>query len=205
MDLTSLTAPAVDVLPAERTARRWRLGRERAVPLAELADVIEESGPDAEAFPVDDPAAEPDVTRAESDAGSDVESAAPAETGAHGEDPAPLASFGRWLADIEGAATSPVAADEAPAEPSVAEPPADPAADADLVRSLKREVQQLAEELETVRQRTAAERMSLLQQLSDAREARHAAELELASVQAVLDAAEARLPRPRHESFLPTH
>jgi hypothetical protein len=202
MDLTSLTAPAVDVLPAERTARRWRLGRERAVPLADLADTLDEVGTDAEPLPVDGPAAEaPADTRAESDS----DSAAAAQPAAHGDDPAPLASFGRWLADIEGAATAPAEAEEAPAEPSVVEPEADPAADADLVRSLKREVQQLAEELETVRQRSAAERMSLLQQLSDAREARHAAELELASVQAVLDAAEARLPRQRQDSFLPTH
>jgi hypothetical protein len=172
MDSTPVTFSAVDVLPGERPARRFRLGRERAAAIT--PDVPEDAAVDASPEPA----------------------AVPAEP----QDPAPLASFGRWLADLED--TGPAQVAEEPAEPvqPVAAESAEPAASDDVrVQSLLREIKQLADELETVRQRSAAERMRLLQDLSDAREARHAAETELAAVRAVLDAAEQHLPRPRSE------
>ncbi|MDQ1688497.1 MAG: hypothetical protein QOK42_1472 [Frankiaceae bacterium] len=109
---------------------------------------------------------------------------------------APLAHFGRWLADLEGTPSAPPAEAVAPEAVELTELPS-AEADDERLRGLAQEVKDLAEELETVRQRAAAERMRLLEDLSVAREARHAAEQELAAMQAVLEVAERQVPRPR--------
>lgn len=142
---------------------------------------------------------------------------------AHTSEHAPLAAFGRWMADFD--ATGPAEPVPAPATipvpvavPLMAystsvttqpapvtvhavapnyEPSAQPPDESDKIAELTRDLKDLTEELETVRQRNAAERMNLLEQLASARDARRAAETELAAVQAVLDAAERRLPAQR--------
>jgi hypothetical protein len=184
MDITSVPVVAVEILPTQRAPRRWRPGQSAAASTREAARVKSAEG------------LETDTLEADGVEANGVEAAA---ITALFEDPAPLASFGRWLADMDEIPPAP------PAEATAVAVTADPAADADAspeadnerLRGLAQEVKDLSEELETVRQRAAAERMRLLEDLSAAREARHLAEQELAAMQAVLDVAERQLPRPR--------
>ena len=196
MDMTATSAPAYDVLPGAPVAPRWRLRRGRP---ADQVLAAQEPTCTPEAEPT---APEPEVVAVATAAPQQAELAdaevgtdAPAEAQA---DPSPLASFGRWLADLEAPTAK---ADAAPAASETISPEPLPAAetvsDDERVRSLQHEVHLLAEELDTLRQRSAAERMRLLEELANAREARHAAEKELAAMRAVLDAAEQQIPRQR--------
>ena len=199
MEISAPTT-AVTVLPSSR-ARRWLPTRRSHAPAA----------PEPATQPVEE------VTPAlDSDAPITVTADEVALSAAPPAAPelAPLAAFGRWMADFADD-TAPKAA-PAPAQPvssaaplvtysssigtpadSPAQEPAQPSGDSERVAQLTAELKALSDELETFRQRSAAERMHLLEELANARDARRAAETELAAVQAVLDAAERRLPAPR--------
>lgn len=233
MDI-SAPVTAVTVLPSQR-GRRWLPTRRRAESPPAPDEVSTEAAPAVTEVPaeVTTVIAVPATATVSTTAGQEPPLASPE----HAE-LAPLAAFGRWMADFDAPAAAPaqrrapVVAPAAPpavavaatpavtVTPAVAAPPAAPAASAapspgpsttapaapaastlvpdsgELAR-LKADLAALTEELETARQRSAAERMHLLEELANARDARRAAETELAAVQAVLDAAERRLPAPR--------
>lgn len=206
MDIAASTS--VTVLPASGVRRRW-FARRPGAPL------------------VPEAAATSDVTVLEA-----VPSTAHSDHQAPASDFAPLAAFGRWMADFDSSdpgsdarVNGNVSAPEAVTVPAPStaysssmttepatvtthamapsyEPSAPRPDQSDKIAELTRDLRDLTEELETVRQRNAAERMNLLEQLASARDARRAAETELAAVQAILDAAERRLPAPRRSHQL---
>lgn len=197
MDITASTS--ITVLPSS-AGRRWfaRRGSATVVPVRETAP--DHGAVVPAALPAVPPAVSPD------------EGATPSQPPVASE-PAPLAAFGRWMADFN--ATHPVsdtpvglsasltqlhappAQERAPATLPSYEPSAPRPDESAKIAELTRDLQDLTAELEAVRQRTAAERMGLLEQLADARDARRTAQMELAAVQAILDAAERKLPAPR--------
>lgn len=223
MDITASTS--VTVLPSTGGRRRW-FAKQPASPV------------------VPDPAPTSDVTV--------LETTPVLPEGEHPQpasDFAPLAAFGRWMADFDGtgpvsavpisavpvsvgpvstpavvparalatvALTLPAAApltaystsvttEPAPVTVHTVAPTYEPSAarpdESAKIAELTRDLHELTEELETIRQRNAAERMNLLEQLASARDARRSAETELAAVQAILDAAERRLPAPRRSQL----
>lgn len=181
MDITAATS--VTVLPAT-AGRRWFTRRP------------------ASAVPAREPGPASDVTVLEA-----TRTLPPGEPLEPPTEPAPLAAFGRWMADFDATGpasaqpvSTPVTQSATPDFPNSVSRPSPVTVhpgESSRIAELTRDLRELTAELETVRQRHAAERMSLLEQLAGARDARRAAETELAAVQAVLEAAERKLPAPR--------
>lgn len=194
MDMTATSAPAYDVLPVGAHGSRWRLRRKSAVDAAPKAD--EAAITDLEVDAVD---ALDHAHAAALEASLQAQESLDAAV-VDDDSPAPVSSFGRWLADLESPQPAEPKAEvsDEPKRVAVAPLPSpEPISDDEQVRNLTHEIKLLSDELDTLRQRSAAERMRLLEELANAREARHAAEKELAAMQAVLDAAEQQIPRPR--------